>query len=137
MLVAVSCFILSCQDKLTSEKSNGLAEKSNLRLSSDVGEIELNYEVETTRRTETLTYGRSKAKAVDVIYNAPIVLRNTVHVKIMADGALESESVERRPSNEALTPKHKSLPDPDGRYFRRVTKSNTVEVFNEGGKLIG
>jgi hypothetical protein len=135
--IAVSYCIVSCQDKLATEQPNGLTEKSNLRLSSEAGAIELNYEIETTRRTEVLSFGRTKATAVDVIYNAPTITRTATKMKIMADGRLESESVELMPSNTAMLAKHKSLPDPNGRYFRRVTKGNTMEVFDRSGKLKG
>ena len=69
--------------------------------------------------------------------NAPVVVRNAVNMKIMPDGSLESESVELVPSNTAALARHKSLPDPNGRYFRRVTKGNFMEVFDRNGQLKG
>ncbi|TAF81165.1 MAG: hypothetical protein EAZ50_07020 [Runella slithyformis] len=136
-LMVVSYFILSCHDKLATEQPNNFAEKSNLRLSSEAGAVELNYETETTRRTEITSFGLTKASASDVIYSAPVVVRSAVKMKIMPDGSLESESVELVPSNTAMLAKHKSLPDPNGRYFKRVIKGNFMEIFDRNGRSKG
>jgi hypothetical protein len=133
--LAVLCSAMSCQVQEDTPVTSSQDRSKGARLSAETGVIDVNLEAVTTTRSQVLAAGTEKRNpALDAIYGAPSQTHSTVHLKVLADGSVESEILfDESVQNEWV--KHKSLPDPSPRMAKAVIKGGQLYLYNTAGEL--
>ncbi len=127
---------VSCRPQELQNEQNAL-DGGKARVGTEVGAVEINYEMENTTVCRVIDYGKERPSVLDAIYNAPTSSRSSVQLKVMNDGSVESEILFQEPEQVKAANQHKTRPDLSPKITKAIVKNGQLSLYNATGQLVG